>query len=57
MEEYRSGNWRVKTFPYTERKENYLEKIEDVKGILNLMEEVKKIKTKINLEIDIIEIS
>jgi hypothetical protein len=38
LEEYMSGNWRTKTFPFTERIGNYYEKIEDVKNVLSLFD-------------------
>ena len=38
FEEYRSLNWQHKHFPFSEKLSNYLEKIEDVKEILVLLE-------------------
>lgn len=56
LEEYRDVNWRTKAFPYAERTSNYLDKIEDVKGILVLFDEIRFIKERINLDIDLVEI-
>lgn len=38
LDEYRDVNWRTKTFPYAERTSVYIEKIEDVKGVLVLLD-------------------
>lgn len=49
FEEYRTLNWQNKHFPFTERLSAYTEKIEEVKKILDLFEEITIINEKINL--------
>jgi hypothetical protein len=49
-------NWRTKAFPYAERTSNYTDKIEDVKGVLVLFDEIRFIKERIALDIDLAEI-
>lgn len=56
LDEYRDVNWRTKAFPYAERTNNYLEKIEDVKGVLVLFDEIRFIKERIALDIDLAEV-
>jgi hypothetical protein len=53
FEEYREVNWRTKSFPFNERLKLYTDKIDEVKNILILFDEMKVIKSKMNLDIDL----
>lgn len=53
LDEYRDINWRTKPFSYAQRTNLYLQKIEDVRRILVLFDEIRFIKEKINLELDL----
>lgn len=55
-EEYSAGNWRTKSFPYIEKTFNYYDKIDDVKEVLSLFDEITRIKKKISIEIDFDEL-
>ena len=57
FDEYRTLNWQHKHFPFTEQLSSYSEKIEDVKDILILLEEIAIINSRINLELDMKEIA
>lgn len=51
-----SGNWRAKTFPFTERVQSYYEKINDVREVLSLFDEITRIKKRVSIEIDFEEL-
>ncbi len=53
MDEYRDVNWRHKTFPYAERTALYTDKIEEVKSVLVLFEELRFIKQKAGVQLDL----
>jgi hypothetical protein len=50
-------NERNKRFPTTEKWEGYMDRIEEVKKVLILLDEIAVINRKINLELNIKEIS
>lgn len=52
LREYRTYNWQSKTFQYNEQ-HNYILKIEEVKKVLILLQEISVINSKINLELDV----
>ena len=53
LDQYRDVNWRHKPFPYAERMANYTEKIDDVKSVLNLFDELRYIKLKAGIQLDL----
>lgn len=57
FEECRMLNERNKRFPTTEKWEGYMDRIEEVKKVLILLDEIAVINRKINLELNIKEIS
>jgi hypothetical protein len=56
FEEYRTLNWQNKHFPFTERLQNYTDKIEELKKVLALLDEITVINGRINLELDMRQI-
>jgi dynein heavy chain 2, cytosolic len=56
LEEYRDVNWRTKAFPYAERTSTYIDKIEDVRSVLVLFDEIRFIKERIAVDIDLAEV-
>ena len=55
LDEYRDINWRHKPSAYAERTSVYTDKIDDVKFVLNLFDELKYIKQKAGVQLDIEE--
>lgn len=55
LDEYRDVNWRHKPFGYAQRTAVYTDKIEDVKSVLILFDELRFIKEKAGIQIDLNE--